>query len=312
MGSQTLDFEEILSIRWARDDPNPVAQDSVCRADRDALTAILEAKGFSTESAPFEYPDDYTVPQSKRVKMEGESSECSGFDYPDTDGQYVQYGQHGVNQFTATYGSYDPTDQILSSATAVGSGSGSSSGSGSDLNALNNEIGEKSETLQETENRNNYSNYFQSLPTLPGVQSSSTSISTSTSASGDVVGVTGVPKGEGAVGTLGRDSMSLSVEDMKQRLSSMHALLNLDDDKSEVEKEVEREAEREVNVLLCTIGTVEVESAGDEKKEEDEEKDEEENEEGGEWTTHIDPDTGATYYYNSATGESSWGEAPIS
>jgi hypothetical protein len=45
MTCQTLDKDEILSIRWAHDDPNPVAQDSIDRANKDALVALMQAKG---------------------------------------------------------------------------------------------------------------------------------------------------------------------------------------------------------------------------------------------------------------------------
>jgi hypothetical protein len=44
MSCQSLDKGEILSIRWAFDDPNPVAQDAVNRADKDALSALMQAK----------------------------------------------------------------------------------------------------------------------------------------------------------------------------------------------------------------------------------------------------------------------------
>lgn len=47
MMNQSLDQNEILDIRWAHDDPNPVAQDAIDRANRDALFALMQAKGFS-------------------------------------------------------------------------------------------------------------------------------------------------------------------------------------------------------------------------------------------------------------------------
>ena len=47
MSNQALDHKEILSIRWAKDDPNPTARLAIDRADRDAVDAILEAKGKS-------------------------------------------------------------------------------------------------------------------------------------------------------------------------------------------------------------------------------------------------------------------------
>jgi hypothetical protein len=45
MGNQSLDQGEVLDIRWAHDDPNPVAQDAISRADKDALFALMQAKG---------------------------------------------------------------------------------------------------------------------------------------------------------------------------------------------------------------------------------------------------------------------------
>ena len=62
MQGQSLDQSEILSIRWAHDDPNPVAQDAISRADKDALSLLLTAKGVSVTPANFEYPADYILP----------------------------------------------------------------------------------------------------------------------------------------------------------------------------------------------------------------------------------------------------------
>ncbi|CAM9152796.1 unnamed protein product, partial [Ectocarpus fasciculatus] len=59
MGNQSLDQNEILCLRWAHDDPNPVAQDAINRADRDALYALMTAKGISLDNAGFEYPAEY-------------------------------------------------------------------------------------------------------------------------------------------------------------------------------------------------------------------------------------------------------------
>lgn len=46
MMCQSLDQGEVLDIKWAHDDPNPVAQDAIDRADRDALYALMQAKGI--------------------------------------------------------------------------------------------------------------------------------------------------------------------------------------------------------------------------------------------------------------------------
>ena len=45
MTGQALDQGEIIDIRWAHDDPNPVAQDAIDRANKDALFALMQAKG---------------------------------------------------------------------------------------------------------------------------------------------------------------------------------------------------------------------------------------------------------------------------
>lgn len=94
MSQQALDGEEILSIRWAHDDPNPIAKDSIDRSDRDALVALMKAKGINIDQAPFQYPADYQVPASKRLKLE-DGLNISGIEYPNTDDQYNQNEQTG-------------------------------------------------------------------------------------------------------------------------------------------------------------------------------------------------------------------------
>lgn len=91
MGNQSLDHDEILCLRWAHDDPNPVAQDAIDRANRDALFAIMQAKGITMEKAAFEYPLDYSVPDAKKMRLEDGRDVTSQFPelaYPDTDAQY--------------------------------------------------------------------------------------------------------------------------------------------------------------------------------------------------------------------------------
>jgi hypothetical protein len=74
MSNQALDHGEVLMIRWAYDDPNPVAQDSIARADKDAIASLLQSKGISLEQAPFQYPSDYQIQPLKRLR-EGEADE---------------------------------------------------------------------------------------------------------------------------------------------------------------------------------------------------------------------------------------------
>lgn len=89
MANNHLDHAENLNIRWAHDDPNPVAHDAAARADADALVEMLKAKGAAVDGpsavAPYDHPADYHVPASKRIKTTHDDEENA---YPDTHGQY--------------------------------------------------------------------------------------------------------------------------------------------------------------------------------------------------------------------------------
>lgn len=98
MSNQKLDFAEVLSIKWAHDDPNPMAQEAISRADKDALEAHLHARGFKMAPAEFAYPTEYALPAAKKLRLEEgpegllqigvtdpPAVECS---YPDTERQF--------------------------------------------------------------------------------------------------------------------------------------------------------------------------------------------------------------------------------
>jgi hypothetical protein len=105
MTCQKLDYDEVLSIRWAHDDPNPVAKDSIERADKDAMVALLRAKGISLTPAGFNYPAEYHLPDSKRLKLEDGGSvvdQHPELAYPDTAGQYAAYYSAIANSANAT------------------------------------------------------------------------------------------------------------------------------------------------------------------------------------------------------------------
>lgn len=103
MQCQALDQKEILSIRWAHDDPNPVAKDAIEKANRDALAALLIARGISLTDAGFQYPADYALPSTAAGAQDGEESaeaadqhhpaakraRLEGVEYPNTDAQYA-------------------------------------------------------------------------------------------------------------------------------------------------------------------------------------------------------------------------------
>ncbi|CAH0485305.1 unnamed protein product [Peronospora farinosa] len=86
MANQSLQSDEVLNLRWAFDDPNPVAKQAGERADKDAIIAMMQAKGATTtEDAAFDYPEQYHMPASKRQRIEG----VTVASYPDTDTQFT-------------------------------------------------------------------------------------------------------------------------------------------------------------------------------------------------------------------------------
>eukprot|EP00644_Phytophthora_capsici_P010906 jgi/Phyca11/14776/fgenesh1_pg.PHYCAscaffold_9_\ len=85
MSNQSLQSDEVLNVRWAFDDPNPVAKQAGERADRDAIVAMMHAHGATTtEDAAFDYPEHYQMPAPKRQRIEGDTVAS----YPDTDTQF--------------------------------------------------------------------------------------------------------------------------------------------------------------------------------------------------------------------------------
>ena len=47
MKGQKLDAEENINLKWAYEDPNPVAAEAAARADADAMVQLLKAKGVT-------------------------------------------------------------------------------------------------------------------------------------------------------------------------------------------------------------------------------------------------------------------------
>lgn len=71
---QALDGGEVLSVKWAHDDPNPVAKEAIEKANKDALTALLLARGINidtvgADAAGFDYPVDYQLPEVGETDM---------------------------------------------------------------------------------------------------------------------------------------------------------------------------------------------------------------------------------------------------
>ena len=131
MANQSLDQGEILDIRWAHDDPNPVAQDAIGRADKDALFALMQAKGISLESTGFQYPAEYSLPSAKRIRLDNGVDllqQHPDLAYPNTDAQYA----HQVADQTDTADSAELQQQFVMAADGGCSSTSASSGPGPD------------------------------------------------------------------------------------------------------------------------------------------------------------------------------------
>jgi hypothetical protein len=116
MGNQALLGKETLNVKWASDDPNPVAQEAVARSNLDAAMLLMQQQGVSLKPAPFDYPERYVLPAPKKARVEGgvEGGGVGGGAYPDTDGQY-EGGNEGEREgreeewrgvFDSRYGAY--------------------------------------------------------------------------------------------------------------------------------------------------------------------------------------------------------------
>ncbi len=104
MANQTLDHDEILDIKWAFEDPNPVAREAIRRANADAVAAAIQAAGYSTgKDTAFALPAGYAA-NSKEQKQTGkavkrkaltngdEGAGDADLYYPNTDAQYASAG----------------------------------------------------------------------------------------------------------------------------------------------------------------------------------------------------------------------------
>lgn len=140
MSNQQLDQEEILLVKWAHDDPNPVAQDAIDRANKDALVALMKAKGISIAEANFDYPANYSMPETKKMQLGDEKANAllqhfPELAYPDTDVQFNQpanaadsdafYAQSGMTeeQYKQYWEYYNQYLTGMPGASTVGSSS---------------------------------------------------------------------------------------------------------------------------------------------------------------------------------------------
>jgi len=89
MQNQTMDNDELLTVRWAYDDPNPTFVEE--RKDRDLQEALhqIHKSGVCMTPSEFHYPADYQLqPGAKRQRTDGDPTSA----YPDTSEQFDPYG----------------------------------------------------------------------------------------------------------------------------------------------------------------------------------------------------------------------------
>lgn len=60
MSNQSLDDDELINVRWATDDPNPLAQQRNLMEQRERFMDALKAEGVATKDLSFNYPKEYT------------------------------------------------------------------------------------------------------------------------------------------------------------------------------------------------------------------------------------------------------------
>ncbi|KAL0488044.1 pre-mRNA-splicing factor cwc2 [Acrasis kona] len=65
MLNQALDGDEVIEIRWATDDPNPIAAKRNALELREKLIKKIESDGVSTTNLSFNYPKDYKPEETK-------------------------------------------------------------------------------------------------------------------------------------------------------------------------------------------------------------------------------------------------------
>ena len=88
MSRNHLDHNENLNIRWAHDDPNPVAENAAARADADALVNMLKAKKVTVDAGnaqvDFETPANYAI-----RPLDDNDDQRKRTHYPDTNDQFL-------------------------------------------------------------------------------------------------------------------------------------------------------------------------------------------------------------------------------
>jgi hypothetical protein len=81
MADQSLDDDEVINVRWANTDPNPVAQ------ERDAIALVAEAADVFRAKNPEQWEMQMAMMKEQ---------------YPNTDGQYaIANGRYAIQQLSS-------------------------------------------------------------------------------------------------------------------------------------------------------------------------------------------------------------------
>ena len=285
MAQQSLEHGEVLNIRWAHDDPNPVAKEAIERANLDAVYSILQARGINmNEAKGFVAPVDYhyqmpntTEPNPKRSRIEdgnnnnNNSSSVSqaisidpALAYPDTSSQFTEQ-QHQAAALVE-----QPQQQQS----------------------------QLPQTQQYTQEQMQYMQYMQQMQQMQQMQYMQ------------------YMQQMGAQGTVVTSMMpnQASTQDPNVPIpSSAPTWTTLEEVVVEEEGEDKKETDKNVASFENKNNDDTKGNSSGNEEEVDEDEDEEETArkpDGEGWEQYEDQDTGAIYFYNHITRESSWGVAP--
>lgn len=75
MSNQSLDNQEIISIKWSQDDPNPMSQTKDLIDKRQKIIKNLEDKGIQIKEQSFQYPKDYKIEEGEKKEEKKEEKE---------------------------------------------------------------------------------------------------------------------------------------------------------------------------------------------------------------------------------------------
>ena len=310
MAQQSLEHGEILNIRWAHDDPNPVAKEAIERANLDAVYSILQSRGINmNEAKGFVAPVDYhyqipdtTQPGSKRLRIEnnndGNSSSSHvaqaifadpALAYPDTSSQFTEKQHKAAALVQEREQQQQQQPEPGPQPQPQPPEPDSSQLQQSQMPTTQRYTQEQMQYMQQMQQMQ-YMQYMQHMQYMQYMQHT----------------------GGGITYTATTVPSQASIQDLNPAIPSSAPTWTT------VEEVVVEDEVGEEESTKKDDGSFDEHKMNDNHKgsssEEDNSEDNDEEvackPDGEGWEQYEDPTTGATYFYNHITGESSWGVAP--